>query len=85
MRELDFLEIAKEALEHKGLPVIYEFNGKIDISRGDQNGIAEVVYNHSAKILVTTDELRELLNPYEYATLAEAAEALADLLKEMED
>lgn len=81
MKAREYLEIAKEALEHRGLPVIYEFNGKIDISRGDQTGIAEPVYNHLAKILVTTEELKELLNPYEFSTLEEAAEALAKMLK----
>lgn len=85
MREMEFLQVAKEALEHRGLPVIYSYGNKIDISRGDQaGGTAEPVYTHSAKILVTTEELRELLNPYEFATLEEAAEALAAMLKERE-
>lgn len=85
MKELEFLEVAKEALENRGLPVIYSYGNKIDISRGDQNGTAEPVYNHLAKILVTTEELRELLNPYEYESLEQAAEALAAMLKEKEE
>lgn len=76
------LETAKESLQNNGTPCIYKYGGKIGISRGDQSGTAEPVYNNVAEILVTTDELYELLNPYEYDSLEEAAERLADMLED---
>lgn len=77
----EMLETAKEALANGGCPVIYRYEGKINISRGDQSGTAEPVYNNVAEILVTTDELRELLNPYDY-DIESAIERLADMLED---
>jgi hypothetical protein len=62
----ELLETARESLANSGYPLIYKYGDKINISRGDNLGIAEPVYNHRAEILVNTDELKDLLNPYEY-------------------
>ena len=79
---MEMLETAREALANGGRPVIYRYEGKINISRGDQiGGTAEPVHDNKAEILVTTNELRELLNPYDY-DIESAIERLADLLED---
>ena len=80
---LEMLETAKESLQNNGTPCIYKYEGKVNISRGDQiGGTAEPVHDNKSEILVDTDELYELLNPYEYDSLEEAAERLADMLED---
>ena len=79
---MEMLETAREALANGGRPVIYRYGGKINISRGDQiGGTAEPVHDNKAEILVDTDELRELLNPYDYSVQS-AIERLADMLED---
>ncbi len=75
----EMLEAAKEAFEGNGAPVIYEYEGKVDISRGDSFGIAEPVYNGEAEILVDTEQLREYFNPYDFDK-NQAIDALYDYL-----
>lgn len=77
----EMYEAAKEAFENNGIPVIYEYEGKVDISRGDRFGIAEPVYNGEAKILVDTEALKEYFNPYDF-NKSQAIDALYEYLND---
>ena len=78
---IEMLEVARESLGNNGYPVIYKYGGKINISRGDNLGIAELVYNHQAEILVNTNELKDLLDPYVY-DCDDAVERLIEIVDE---
>jgi hypothetical protein len=78
---IEMLEAAQESLQNNGYPAIYRYEGRIDISRGDRFGTAEPVYNHEAEILVDTETLKVLLNPYDYDRES-AVEALMDMVNE---
>jgi hypothetical protein len=78
---IEMLEVARESLGNNGYPVIYKYKDKINISRGDNLGIAELVYNHQAEILVNTNELKDLLDPYVY-DFDDAVERLIEIVNE---
>jgi hypothetical protein len=61
---IEMLKVAEVALHNNGDPCIYQYCNHVDISRGDYMGIAEPVRNHAARIVLDSEELRDLLNPY---------------------
>ncbi len=75
----EMAEAVWESLARNGMPVVYEYGGKVDVSRGDTFGTAAPVYTGKAKILMDTQELKDIFDRQLY-TKKEAADILYEIL-----
>ncbi len=75
----EMAEAVWESLAHRGTPVIYQYCGKINVSRGDMFGVAAPVHNGDAEILVNTETLKMIFDG-RYTIKKEAADVLYEIL-----